>query len=75
MLNNDKIDVSKYICVNKTSASKDCIIYHCRYFQMNRLNFNQMSAMGVRFSALLIVVLLMELANVRLQFWQKKKKN
>ena len=68
MLNNDKIDVSKDIHVNKTSASKVCIICHCWYFYMNRLNFNQMSTMGVRFSALIIVVLLMELGNVKLWF-------
>ena len=32
MLHYDRIDVSEGIDVNKTSASKDCIICHYSYF-------------------------------------------
>ena len=38
MLYYDRIDVSEGIDVNKTGASKDCIICHCWYFLDEGLN-------------------------------------
>ena len=32
MLSYDRIDVSEGVDINKTSASKECDIYHCWYF-------------------------------------------
>ena len=43
----DRIDVSEGIDVNKTSASRECDIFHYWYFLNIVLSFKQMSAMDV----------------------------
>ena len=39
MLYYDRIDVSERIDINKTSASKECHIFHYWYFLNNDFNF------------------------------------
>ena len=39
MLYFDRVDVSEGVDVNKTSASKECIICHYWYFLGNEFNF------------------------------------
>ena len=41
MLYFDRIDVSEGIDVNKTSASKECDIFHYRYFLTYSFKFQQ----------------------------------
>ena len=43
MLYYDRIDASEGIDINKTSASKECDVYHYWYF-LNYRSFNQMHA-------------------------------
>lgn len=43
MLHYNGIDICD-INVNKTSAFKECIIFHCFIFQTKELSFNHLSA-------------------------------
>ena len=47
MLYDDRIDVSEGIDVNKTSASKECIICHYWSLLDEGLSFNRLSSMVV----------------------------
>ena len=47
MLYFNKTDSSEGIEANKTSASKECNIFHYWYFLIIILSFNQMSAIDV----------------------------
>ena len=48
MLHYAKMDVREGIIdVNKTSASKKCVISHYRFFQIVGLGFNQLSSIGI----------------------------
>ena len=46
-MEHDRVDVSKEIDVNKTSASKECDICHCWYFYITNLGLNRMSGMVI----------------------------
>ena len=46
MLYYNRIDFSKYIDIDKTSASKECIIYHY-FFKTNGLSLNNLSVMVI----------------------------
>ena len=47
MLYYNRVDVSEVINVSKASSSKECIIYHYRYFWTKGLGFNQLSVTAV----------------------------
>ena len=47
MLQYEKIDVSEGIDVNKTSASKECMVCHYWYLKMLDLNLNRMPVINV----------------------------
>ena len=53
MLHYDRIDVSEGIDVNKTSASKECIVCHCWYF-LNK-GFKLQSSVCICFHYVLMV--------------------
>ena len=55
MLYYDRIDVSRYIDVNKTSASKACIICHYWYFLYNGFTF-QLSVCNGCYDVLKILI-------------------
>ena len=44
MLYHDRVVISEGININKTSASKDCNIYHYWYFLNKRFKFKHMYA-------------------------------
>ena len=45
MLEYDRIDISEEVGVNKTSASKECDIFHFCYFNDISLSINRIFAM------------------------------
>ena len=47
MLQYEKVGVSEGIDVNKTSASKECMLCHYWYFKMLDLNLNHMFVISV----------------------------
>ena len=57
----DRIDVSKGIDVNKTSESKECDIWHCRYFLDKWLKFQLDVSIGCH--AVLVLVMSMILSD------------